>query len=213
MGLPGLNVIGWINVRFVRQRLDNTILADSPSSKNRLAELLPHATMPSNDKSLLANLPKLKRGRFFLEGKVWFEKFKSKVQLHVDAPAVAQMTSHQMKAIREFANWPKVLFRRMETPLYCYYEYSAEQREPPPEKIARKGDVWNHLTPCAVLIPEFVSENNAYVSLELNCTWDIEHGVQIVVRNKRDILYVGPYYMGRHISPEQMRHLDSNFAS
>jgi hypothetical protein len=51
--------------------------------------------------------------------------------------------------------------------------------------------VWNHLT----VGPEAIvqRDDRVYVSVECECDWEPEHGLQIVFRDGRTVTKVGPY--------------------
>jgi hypothetical protein len=73
--------------------------------------------------------------------------------------------------------------------------YPAKHR--PTVTLRKPGDVWSHVR----FGSEFQvsrradgdSEDGVYVSLECNCDWDREHGLQLVLRDGRAITKVGPF--------------------
>jgi Domain of unknown function (DUF6985) len=81
---------------------------------------------------------------------------------------------------------------------YCnemLVRYREGQR--PDVRIENDGDVWSyvqfgrdiHVTRRA----HGDSEDGVYLSLECSCDWEIEHGMQLVLRDGRAVTKVGPY--------------------
>jgi hypothetical protein len=73
--------------------------------------------------------------------------------------------------------------------------YDEGQR--PDVTLAKPSDVWSHVQFGSVF---FVSrradgdaEDGVYLSLECNCDWEIEHGLQLVLRDGRNVSKVGPF--------------------
>ena len=60
-------------------------------------------------------------------------------------------------------------------------------------KIDFPSGVWPHVRPSVVIIPEYENGDNTYVQIELNCDWEVEHGMEWDIRNAKDVLYVGPF--------------------
>lgn len=73
--------------------------------------------------------------------------------------------------------------------------FRGEQR--PDVRIENDRDIWSyvqvgrkiHVTRRA----DGDSEDGVYLSLECNCAWEIEHGMQLVLRDGRAVTKVGPY--------------------
>ena len=72
-----------------------------------------------------------------------------------------------------------------------------DKRERPAVTLARPSDVWS----CVQFGSELSvirradgdSEDGIYVSLECNCDWEVEHGLQLVLREGHTVSKVGPY--------------------
>lgn len=77
---------------------------------------------------------------------------------------------------------------------YCSDMIKLYEDEAPDVQIDRPEDVWLHV--------DFGSEvtvsrsakgaREIFVSIECNCTWEVEHGLQLVFRDGREIWKVGP---------------------
>lgn len=63
-------------------------------------------------------------------------------------------------------------------------------------EIARVEDVWRHVRPGMDVIvqrEDYGDDQQVYVSVECECTWEPEHGLQVVLRGGRKVTKVGPY--------------------
>ncbi len=67
----------------------------------------------------------------------------------------------------------------------------------PSPQMKHLDDIWKHVQFGSTI---YVSrrddgdeEDGIYLSLECNCDWEVEHGLQIVLRNGRKITKVGPF--------------------
>ena len=85
--------------------------------------------------------------------------------------------------------------------VYAYYEdmkaLFAEHGWAATPKIAKASDVWSHVTFGNTLSVERQKkrgdEDGVYVSIECECDWEREHGLQIVLRDGLKITKVGPF--------------------
>jgi len=61
--------------------------------------------------------------------------------------------------------------------------------------MQRPDDVWQHVNLGSVLVVsrDHGPGRDVFVSLECNCAWEIEHGLQLVFRNGCEVSKVGPY--------------------
>ncbi len=62
----------------------------------------------------------------------------------------------------------------------------------PDVKLEKPGDVWSHVD----FGFEFAvtrEEDGIYFSLECNCDWEEEHGLQLVIRDGHVVVKVGPF--------------------
>jgi len=64
-----------------------------------------------------------------------------------------------------------------------------------PLSIAAPMDVWRHVQfgGEAIVSRRSHGDRRVYISLECNCDWEQEHGLQLVLRDGREITKVGPY--------------------
>ncbi len=60
--------------------------------------------------------------------------------------------------------------------------------------IERAEDFWRHVQfGCEALVQRSRSDQRVYVSLECNCDWEVEHGLNITLRDGREVAKVDPY--------------------
>ena len=78
---------------------------------------------------------------------------------------------------------------------YCVEMLDLWGDEAPELVIQRPEDVWQHvdLGSAFVVSRDFGPGRDVFVSLECNCAWEAEHGLQLVFKNGREISKVGPF--------------------
>jgi len=78
---------------------------------------------------------------------------------------------------------------------YCLEMLALWGDEAPQLAIERPEDVWQHVDLGGVLAVsrDYGSGRDVFVSLECNCAWEVEHGLQLVFKNGREISKVGPF--------------------
>jgi hypothetical protein len=68
---------------------------------------------------------------------------------------------------------------------------------PPPMTLKKPGDVWSHVRFGDTLYVKRRNkggaEDGVYLTLECNCDWEREHGLQLVFREGKEISRVGPF--------------------
>ncbi|MEU8329126.1 hypothetical protein [Micromonospora sp. NPDC048839] len=63
-----------------------------------------------------------------------------------------------------------------------------------PITISSSDQVWAHIHPVEVAVErDSFRDQHVYVTVECNCDWEPEHGLQIVLRDGRAVTKVGPY--------------------
>jgi hypothetical protein len=92
---------------------------------------------------------------------------------------------------------PSVL-KEAEGFIYQYYQdvagyYPEDDKEFP--RIASAGEIWAHiqLGNEPMVSRRGYGNLGVYVSLECNCDWEREHGLQIVLKEGKKVCKVGPY--------------------
>lgn len=101
-------------------------------------------------------------------------------------------------AIKNFLSIDQSVLKDVESYVFQYYQDCHANLEPDNDEvpvIESPEDIWRHV--------QFGSEpmvtrrddgdEGIYVSLECNCAWEEEHGLQIVFKNGLRVNKVGPY--------------------
>ena len=101
-------------------------------------------------------------------------------------------------AIRNFLSAGPGVLEEAEPHVYRYYHDCNAHREPGDDEyvaIDRPADVWAHvqLGGEAVVARRAYGDRGMYVSLECECDWEPEHGLQIVFENGLRVNKVGPF--------------------
>ncbi|BBB58302.1 hypothetical protein UNDKW_0029 [Undibacterium sp. KW1] len=62
-------------------------------------------------------------------------------------------------------------------------------------QIAQPSDVWQHIQYGyeALVSQRPNGDKTVYVSVECDCDWDVENGLQLVFRNGKEISKLGPF--------------------
>jgi len=101
-------------------------------------------------------------------------------------------------AIGNFLTIDPSVLREAEDYVFRYYGDCSENWNPEDQQsltIENPQDVWKHVQfgrePMVRRRPR--ADKGVYISLECNCDWEIEHGLQIVFKNGLRVNKVGPY--------------------
>lgn len=97
-------------------------------------------------------------------------------------------------AITTFVERAAQLFDAAREPAFAYYERVRSQTEPPPPIVESPDDVWNHVVwwPDAVKVEvDFEHSTGAHVIVHGSCTWDEEHGIELVFQSGETLTRVG----------------------
>src|SRR5438309_8296801 len=82
-------------------------------------------------------------------------------------------------------------------PIFEYYQdvASDDTGNGPPVSISTPDQVWGHIRPDseALVQRDRHGDGHVYVSVECECDWEPEHGLQIVFRDGQTVTKVGPY--------------------
>ena len=101
------------------------------------------------------------------------------------------------EAIANFLACDESVLKAASAYVFDYYRDIAAEcgDEPDFVEIAASGDVWDHVQfagePCVAR--RAYGDKAVYVSVECNCDWEPEHGLQIVFRQGKAVNKVGPF--------------------
>ena len=99
------------------------------------------------------------------------------------------------RAIQNFLSIQPAVLRAAEEHVFAYYSAIRDADAFQVVPIATAAEVWRHVVLGAqpVVIRRAYGERGIYVSVECECDWEPEHGLQIVFRNGLEVVKVGPY--------------------
>lgn len=125
-----------------------------------------------------------------LDDSIYFAAFDKTVRLSSEH----EEAEYDKRCIAAFFAWDETVLTKLRDASFAYYKGYQELTEfdagiDSPEKI------WEHCDPLSVTCTSSNEDSNStFISIELNCDWEIEHGMQWIVKNNDEPLYVGPYY-------------------
>ena len=128
-------------------------------------------------------------------GRIYFAFFDSVIELFLEDLPEGLAAEH-LRGIKSFLAWHEDLLDRLQAATFAYYQHVlslgyVDARELP--VIERAEQVWRYCEPSSVEIEAPPGEADTYARLGLHVGWEIEHGMEWVVKNGCDILYVGPF--------------------
>jgi hypothetical protein len=79
--------------------------------------------------------------------------------------------------------------------IFEYYQDIAADFPDDVSAISSPNEVWRHIRPGrqVVVKRDRFHDRHVYVSIECECSWEPEHGLQIVLRDGHNVTKVGPY--------------------
>ncbi|TCJ11613.1 hypothetical protein EZJ19_15185 [Parasulfuritortus cantonensis] len=101
-------------------------------------------------------------------------------------------------AIANLLSSPRSVLAEAEPYVFAYYQDVNSNWDPSDEEhvaMHSPSEVWDHvqLGTEPIVSRRSYGDRGIYVSLECNCDWEPEHGLQIVFRNGNKVCKVGPY--------------------
>ncbi len=100
-------------------------------------------------------------------------------------------------AITNFLSAERDLLSEAEPYVYQYYEDMNSHWSPGDDEYVAidRADLWKHvrLNDEPIVSRRVYRDKGVYISLECNCDWEPEHGLQIVFKEGRTVNKVGPY--------------------
>jgi hypothetical protein len=101
-------------------------------------------------------------------------------------------------AIANLLRCPFSVLEAAQEHVYRYYLDANSNWRPDDEEFVNIGaqpDVWHHVQLGAepMVTRRAYGDKAVYVSIECNCDWEPEHGLQIVLRNGEQVVKVGPF--------------------
>ena len=102
------------------------------------------------------------------------------------------------RAIANFLAADEAVLKAASSAVFAYYKDMLAYTSPGDEAyvpIASPDDVWSHVQfGYEPIVSRYHhGDKRVYISLECNCDWEPEHGLQIVFRDGNRVCKVGPY--------------------
>jgi hypothetical protein len=105
----------------------------------------------------------------------FFDNEKIKISFEDSSPEFIQEAD---KTLAEFLKLDKAYRDSVSLMVFNYYKDVGSWNEEVPE--INIEDIWKHVNPQIIFPSEY--ENNKYVIIECSCTWEQEHGLQLVFK-------------------------------
>ena len=98
-------------------------------------------------------------------------------------------------AIAGFLALDESVVRAAAPSIFEYYQDIAAELPDDVPAISSPNEVWRHVRPGSDVVVERdrLHDRHVYVSVECECSWEPEHGLQIVLRDGRTVTKVSPY--------------------
>ena len=105
----------------------------------------------------------------------------------------AGLTPVHVRAAQQFVDgWP-TLYEALRPALFAYYCKTESLATDTGPIIDSPSQVWEHAFIRSVEVAFDERNGNGYAHLAGICSWEIEHGLEMGVRNGRELMYVGPF--------------------
>lgn len=83
-------------------------------------------------------------------------------------------------AATRFLGQPATVREEVVPHLWALYVGVRDDVDPPPPMVDGPGAIWDHVRPHSVRAERGFADRMPYLSVDASCTWDDEHGVQLV---------------------------------
>ncbi|MUT66856.1 hypothetical protein [Paenibacillus sp. NEAU-GSW1] len=125
-----------------------------------------------------------------IEGEFYFELFKRDIRFTVEDNVGISYVEQCVTYINSLSE--SVIVKLCEASIRYCNEFLEEVGE---EQLVflKPMDVLSKIEPIMLCVPDPEGRDIPVLDLELNCEWEIEHGMEWIVR-ENEVLYVGPYY-------------------
>ena len=119
-------------------------------------------------------------------------------ELLIEAYVGDSKTEDFHDAIENFIHLSKTSLAAAEPAIFAYYQDVAQLRRAEKQdvtEIATPADVWQHIHfgTEALIVRRSTGDQAVYVSLECDCDWEEERGLQLVFKYGKQISKVGPF--------------------
>ena len=124
-----------------------------------------------------------------LAGEVWFGLFDSYLQFIVDNAASLDYVEKCGVYLNELS---EVTVKSVCEASIRYCNDCLKALGYPTKTFSNYRDVLNLITPATLIIPDPEQGDDPVIWMELNCEWELEHGMEWVIR-RDGVMYVGSF--------------------
>lgn len=128
-------------------------------------------------------------GSWPLQGKAYFGLFNRYVDFVVEDAATIEYVE---RCVRYLNSFDDALIESLCKVCIRYCNDFLEAVGEPKKSFASPREVLALISPSLLIVPNTEDLDEPVVHMELNCEWEIEHGMEWVIRENR-ILYVGAF--------------------
>ncbi|MBO1583058.1 hypothetical protein [Bacillus sp. XF8] len=124
-----------------------------------------------------------------LEGEAYFELFDQNILVYIDQDAdieYAELCITYLNSLSE-----ELINKLCKASIRYCNEFLDDIGEDIIE-FSKLTDVLPHITPNTICIPNPKNNSEPVIDLELNCTWEEEHGMEWIIRSGK-VMYVGAF--------------------
>lgn len=124
-----------------------------------------------------------------LEGEAYFELFDQNILVYIDQDAdieYAELCITYLNSLSE-----ELINKLCKASIKYCNEFLDDIGEDIIE-FSKPTDVLPYITPNTICIPKPKNKSEPVIDLELNCTWEEEHGMEWIIRSEK-VMYVGAF--------------------
>jgi hypothetical protein len=129
-----------------------------------------------------------KTGEFGIEGEVFFDLFDKYIALMVEDDSL----SYAQKCAAYLNELSKPLMKELCEASIRYCNNFLDAIGEPTKEFEKTEDVLKHIYPSMLIVPFPEDIKDPVIHMELNCSWEEEHGMEWVIRGNK-VLYVGAF--------------------
>lgn len=129
-----------------------------------------------------------KAGEFGIEGEVYFGLFDTYIALMVEDDAL----SYTQKCAAYLNELSESLVKELCEASIRYCNSFLDAIGEPTKQFKKAEDVLKHIYPSMLIVPFPEGVDDPVIHMELNCSWEGEHGMEWVIRGNK-VLYVGAF--------------------
>ncbi|MBI1891272.1 MAG: hypothetical protein HYS18_11530 [Burkholderiales bacterium] len=128
-------------------------------------------------------------GYWPLQGQVYCRLFDRYIDFSVEDTATIEYVERCATYLNALSD---ELIDRLCRACIRYCNSFLEQIGEPEKKFGEPRDVLKLIAPASLIVPNIEDLDEPVVHMELNCEWEIEHGMEWIIRDNR-VLYVGAF--------------------